>query len=71
MALDRAISRRDRARTSFLERYGNDLITLGILTRAEVSQALRRYTSRLMYQRSLVAGGSRFDLDAGLFNAVD
>jgi sRNA-binding protein len=43
-----------------------DLVALGILTEAEVSQALRR----LQYQRSLAAGGFRFDLDGNAAGEV-
>jgi ProP effector len=36
---------------------------VGILTEAEIDQALRWYCSRLMYHRAIAAGGTRTGLD--------
>jgi sRNA-binding protein len=44
-----------------------DLVALGVLDEASATRALRHYCSRLMYRRSLVAGGlvPRHRLEAG------
>jgi sRNA-binding protein len=41
---------------------GKELVTLGILTAAEVDMALRRYCGRVMYLKSCIAGAPRFGL---------
>jgi ProP effector len=40
-----------------------DLVATGVVTEAEVNQALRWYCTRLMYHRAVAAGGIRVGLD--------
>jgi ProP effector len=47
----------------------NDLITLGVLQRAE-TRALGWYVARRMYQVALAAGGARYDLDGNVAGEV-
>ena len=42
---------------------GNELVTRGVLGAREVNAALEQYVDRLKYQKSLAAGGARFDLE--------
>ena len=42
-----------------------DIAAAGIMPAEDIGPALRLYVRRLMYQRALAAGGSRYDLDGG------
>jgi sRNA-binding protein len=49
---------------------GGDLVARGVLGAPEVNAALKGYVNRLMYQKCLVAGGSRIDLDRNVVGEV-
>jgi sRNA-binding protein len=49
---------------------GNDLVARGVLGPREINAALKRYVDRLMYQKSLVAGGARVDLEGNVVGEV-
>jgi ProP effector len=48
---------------------GNDLLTRGVLRRAE-TRVLSWYVARRMYQLALAAGGPRYDLDGNVAGEV-
>jgi hypothetical protein len=49
---------------------GDDLVACGVLGAPEVNAALKRYADRLMYQKSLAAGGARIDLEGNVAGEV-
>jgi sRNA-binding protein len=49
---------------------GNDLVARGVLGPREINAALKRYVDRLMYQKCLVAGGARIDLEGNVAGEV-
>jgi sRNA-binding protein len=49
---------------------GNELVTRGVLGAREVNAALKQYVDRLMYQKCLAAGGTRFDLEGNVAGEV-
>jgi sRNA-binding protein len=49
---------------------GKDLVARGVLGPREINAALKRYVDRLMYQKCLVAGGARIDLEGNVAGEV-
>jgi sRNA-binding protein len=49
---------------------GKDLVARGVLGPREINAALKRYVDRLMYQKCLVTGGARIDLEGNVAGEV-